>query len=149
MKITKEGLLRIIKEEIKNNRTKVVTGTYEPVEYPTSTGKTDPVDDIEELYRSVYATADSVTQMTARIDGIEKAIEKLASQVADNRKMHQVKKATDYAKIDPEDPYIELLEDQINNLQKIVFAMVDELPEDIMADIEAKMGPEEEDDDEE
>lgn len=145
MKIAKKELIRIIKEEIKNKKTKPVKYTVQPVEYPASTGKTDAADNIEELYRSVYGLGDSVMQMSARIDGIQKAIKELSGDVKRNRTMHQVKKSTDYANIDPEDPYIESLQDQIDNISELVFAIADGLPEDIVADIEAEMEAKEED----
>jgi hypothetical protein len=78
MKITKEELVRIITEEVKNKKTKPVKYTVQPVEYPTSSGKTDAADNIEELYRSVYGISNSVMQMSARIDGIEKVIKELS-----------------------------------------------------------------------
>jgi hypothetical protein len=144
MKITKEELVRIIREEVKNKKTKPVKYTVQPVEYPTSSGKTDAADNIEELYRSVYGISNSVMQMSARIDGIEKVIKELSGDVKRNRVMHQVKKSTDYANIDPEDPSIEALQHQIDINSELVYAIVDGLPEDIVADIEAEMKAKEE-----
>jgi hypothetical protein len=149
MKITKEELVRIITEEVKNKKTKPVKYTVQPVEYPTSTGKTDAADNIEELYRSVYGISNSVMQMSARIDGIEKVVKELSGDVKRNRAMHQVKKSTDYAKIDPDDPMFEVLSGQIEGLYEMFGQMLDAFPEDLVAAIDAQMKDSEEEEGEE
>jgi len=145
MKMTKEELIRIIKEEIKNKKTKPVKYTVQPVEYPTSTGKTNAANDIEELYRSVYGIGDSVMQVSARIDGIQKAIKELSGDLEHTRKgLKHVLARPYYSSIDPEDPYIEALQGLIEANSEMIYAIYDGLPEDIVADIEAAMPPEEE-----
>ncbi len=78
-------------------------------------------------------------QMSARIDGIEKVIKELSGDVKRNRVMHQVKKSTDYAKIDPDDPMLEVLQGQIETLFEIITAMLEALPEDVEAEMDASL----------
>jgi hypothetical protein len=150
MKITKEELVRIITEEVKNKKTKPVKYTVQPVEYPTSTGKTDAADNIEELYRSVYGISNSVMQMSARIDGIEKVVKELSRDVKHNRKYTSF--LSDQAtnpRIDPDDPMFEVLSGQIEGLYEMFGQMLDAFPEDLVAAIDAQMKDSEEEEGEE
>ena len=113
-------------------------------DFPKDIPSSDIATGVVELYDSVDAMSTSIMQISARIDGLQEAIKKVSSEAARNRAMHQVKKSTDYANVDPEDPYIESLQDQIDNISELVFAIADGLPEDIVADIEAEMEAKEE-----
>ena len=164
MKITKKELMRTIKEEIikeetKNKKTKVnkktkTAGPYtvQPVKYPTSTGKTDAADNIEELYRSVYGISNSVMQMSDRIDGIEKVVEELKGDIKFVGRV--AKKAFDQyrtfdSRVDPDDPYIEGMMGQIEMLYEIIESMLDALPEEVEAQMDAQMKAKEEEEGEE
>ena len=141
MKITKKELVRIIEQEV--NKVRFPKGPIDQKrlvpDFPKDIPSSDVATSVVELYRSVDAISTSVMQMSARIDGIEKVIKELSGDVKRNRVMHQVKKSTDYAKIDPEDPNIEMLQDQVNNLFRLFFDLTENLPEDIMAHVEAEL----------
>jgi hypothetical protein len=146
MKIAKEELVKVIEQEANKARVKGPVSQDRLVpDFPKDIPSSDIATGVVELYRSVDAMSTSIMEISARIDGIQKAIKELSGDVKRNRTMHQVKKSTDYANIDPEDPYIESLQDQIDNISELVFAIADGLPEDIVADIEAEMEAKEED----
>tara|TARA_R110001599_G_C11753719_1_gene609365 strand:- start:32 stop:490 length:459 start_codon:yes stop_codon:yes gene_type:complete len=152
MKTTKEELIRIIEQEVNKVRVKGPLSQNRLVpDFPKDIPSSDIATGVVELYRSVDAISTSIMQISARIDGLVKVVKELAEDVKRNRAMHQVKKSGvfDYANIDPEDPYIEGLQDQINIISELVYTIVDGLPEDIVADIEAAMPPEEEEEDKE
>jgi hypothetical protein len=145
MEITKKELVRIIEQEVNKVRVKGPVSQKRLVpDFPKDIPSSDVATGVVELYKSVDAISTSIMEMSARIDGIEKVIKELSGDVKRNRVMHQVKKSTDYANIDPEDPHIESLQDQIDNIFELVFAIADGLPEDIVADIEAEMEAKEE-----
>jgi len=144
MKITKEELVRIIREEVKNKKTKVnkktkpVKYTVQPVEYPTSTGKTDAADNIEELYRSVYGLGDSVMQISARIDGIEKVIKELDKKVQDlwaRRSRPPIGIRSLIKDVLRDYGLLEFRKGDFSTLRQQMKAMYLSLPEDLQADI--------------
>jgi len=141
MKITKKELVRIIEQEV--NKVRFPKGPIDQKrlvpDFPKDISSSDIATGVVELYDSVDAISTSIMEMSARIDGIQEAIKKISIQVADNRKMHQVKKATDYAKIDPDDPMLEVLQGQIETLFEIITAMLEALPEDVEAEMDASL----------
>ena len=146
MKITKEELVRIIEQEVSKVRVKGPVSQKRLVpDFPKNIPSSDIATGMVELYDSVDAISTSVMEMSARIDGIEKVIKELSGDVKHNFKgLKHVLARPYYAQTDPEDPYIEALQHQIDTISELVYAIVDGLPEDIIADIEAAMPPEEE-----
>lgn len=141
MKITKKELVRIIEQEV--NKVRFPKGPIDQKrlvpDFPKDIPSSDVATSVVELYRSVDAISTSVMEMSARIDGIEKVIKELSGDVKRNRVMHQVKKSTDYAKIDPEDPLFEGLQGQIETLFEMLTAMLEALPEDVEAQMNASL----------
>ena len=141
MKIAKEELVRIIKEEVNKVRVKGPVSQKRLVpDFPKDIPSSDIATGMVELYDSVDAMSTSIMQMSARIDGIEKVVKELSGDVKHNRKVS--KRALDQAfdsPVDPDDPYIEALVDQIEVLYEIITAMLEALPEDVEAEMDASL----------